>query len=237
MKIPFTLRTIALSIASASLLIACGGGNSPPPTPATFQITLTNLTAGQPLSPLVAIAHSTGFNLFNIGQPVSVGLEHLAEGGETAPLVTFAKASSGYITSAVGGGPIPPGGSATVSLTVNQGTLATARLSLASMLVNTNDAITAVDAQSLLGVAVGSAIELDLLSYDAGTEANIETAATIPGPAGGGEGFNATRDDIRDAIHLHPGVLTNADGLSSSVLTAVHRWDNPVARVVITRVR
>ena len=40
-----------------------------------------------------------------------------------------------------------------------------------------------------------------------GTEANTETAATIPGL--GGEGTNLTRDDIIDRVRFHQGVVTN----------------------------
>ena len=50
--------------------------------------------------------------------------------------------------------------------------------------------------------------------WDSGTEANSETAATIPGPAGGGEGFNATRDDS-DTVSFHSGVISQDDGLTS----------------------
>jgi len=72
------------------------------------------------------------------------------------------------------------------------------------------------------------------MAYDAGTEANSETAATIPGPAAGGEGYNSTRDD-RDTVGGHPGVISADDGLTGSALDASHRFDNPVARITITR--
>jgi len=236
MTITNSVRVMLLSIAASSLLIACGSSTQSQP-PAKFEVTLTNLTAGQPMSPLVAIAHGSGFSLFSVGQPASVGLEHLGEGGETAPLVSLAAASLGYFGSAVGSGAVSPGASSMVTLSVNQGNLAAAKLSLASMLVNTNDAIAAVNAHSLSVLNVGTSTRMDLLSYDIGTEANSESAATIPGPAGGGAGFDAARDDIRDAVHLHPGVITADDGLSGSALAALHRWDNPVARVTITRIQ
>jgi len=198
-----------------------------------FQVQFSNLTAGQPMSPLVAVVHDSGFSLFNIGQPASVGLEHLSEGGETAPLVTLASSDPGYMGSAVGAGGTPPGGTAMVSFSVVQANLPTAQLSLATMLVNSNDAFAALKAESLSAMTVGASVSLDVLSYDAGTEAHSESAATVPGMAG--VGFNAARDDVRNAVHLHPGVITADDGLSGSALTAAHRWDNPVARVTITR--
>ena len=103
------------------------------------------------------------------------------------------------------------------------------------MLVNTNDAITAAKNVSLNGMEVGESLSFTTLSYDTGTEANSEAAGTIPGPADGGEGFNAMRDDIADRITLHRGVITADDGMMQSVLGQNHRWDNPVLRVTITR--
>ena len=70
--------------------------------------------------------------------------------------------------------------------------------------------------------------------WDSGTELNDELAATIPGPAGGGEGFNTTRDDT-DVVSFHPGVISQDDGLATSALSGNHRFLNPGARITITR--
>ena len=70
--------------------------------------------------------------------------------------------------------------------------------------------------------------------WDSGTELNDELAATIPGPAGGGEGFNTTRDD-NDVVSFHSGVISQDDGLTTSALSANHRFLNPGARITITR--
>ena len=84
-------------------------------------------------------------------------------------------------------------------------------------------------------MAVNDSMAMMLPVYDAGTEANSEAAGTIPGPADGGEGFNAERDDA-DTVSYHPGVVSSQDTLPDSVLMAEHRFDNPVARLIITRV-
>jgi hypothetical protein len=107
-------------------------------------------------------------------------------------------------------------------------------LSLATMLVNTNDAFSGVNALSLANLAVGESISMTTSSYDAGTEKNSEMMSTIPGPAAGGEGFNEMRDDV-DFVAMHAGVVSVDDGLSTSVLTQAHRFDNPTLAVSITR--
>ena len=81
-------------------------------------------------------------------------------------------------------------------------------------------------------------MKLTARAYDTGTEANTESADTVPGPAAGGgaqEGFNAARDDVRDAVFVHAGVITADDGLTSSTLSFTNRWDNPVMQVEIER--
>ena len=83
-------------------------------------------------------------------------------------------------------------------------------------------------------LAVNESLSRTSFSYDAGTEANSEAAGTIPGPADSGEGFNEMRDDI-NRVAMHPGVVTQDDGLASSVLTSQYKFDNPVAQIVITR--
>ncbi len=205
-----------------------------------YEVTLTNLTAGQPLSPMALLLHREGWQLFGIGEPASVALEQLAEGAATDPLIALARSDAAHATDAViGAGPIGPGQSASATLSVAQGDATGLRLSGATMLVNTNDAIAAVNGRALSSLAVNDSMVIGLSGYDTGTEANDELASHMPGPAGGGsgEGFNPLRDDIADRVHVHPGPVSADDGLSGSALREVHRWNHPVARLTIARVR
>ena len=102
------------------------------------------------------------------------------------------------------------------------------------MLGNTNDAFTGINSWSLANLEVGATYTTVSPAYDAGTEANTESAATVPGPAANGEGFSPSRDDT-GFISMHPGVVSSDDGLSTSALTVEHKFDNPVIRIQITR--
>ena len=104
------------------------------------------------------------------------------------------------------------------------------------MLVNTNDAFVGANCIDVTKLKSGESLTLNLSAYDAGTEENSELASTIPGPAGGGEGFNSKRDDV-NFVHIHPNVITKDDGLATSALTQAHRWDNPVAMLKIERIQ
>jgi hypothetical protein len=240
------LRLLAIGFA-AILAAGCdgdggnngnAGGQTAPPsvTMATFEVTVSNLTNGQPLSPIAVIAHQNTFPVFTIGMPASAGLETLAEGGDNSALLAEAIAIAGIGDTASGAAPIGPAGSETVSLTMDANVLGSMTISVSTMLVNTNDAITGVNAVPLGDMQVGDSVSLRSIAYDAGTEANTESAAHIPGPAGGGEGFNAARDDLADRVAMHTGVVGQDDGFASSDLTGQHRFDNPVAQVTIERI-
>lgn len=232
----------ALALAVSLLTSACGSGHAdpdpvpPPAAPmAVFEVTLVNLTAGQPLSPLLAIAHNDAFSLFTEGEAASAALEHIAEAGDTGPLKALIKDAGSVMASATG--PAGPGNATTVSLTVPAGTIASTRLSLSVMLANTNDGFTGVSGESLASIPVAGTRSIDLIGYDAGTERNTESRDSVPGPAAGGIGFDALRDDMVGTIHVHPGVVSKDDGLPTSALTGAQRWDNPVARLTIRRIR
>lgn len=205
----------------------------PPPAPANavFEVTVRNLTIGQPLSPLAVIAHNSSFRAFMVGQAASPGLEVLAEGGDNSDFL--AEIDGRAETS--GEGPVGPGASATVALELDSDDPTGALLTVMSMLVNTNDAITGINGLDLSAMAVGDSVMQSTVAYDAGTEANSEAAGTIPGPADGGEGFNPARDDIADQVTMHGGVVSGDDTLGDSVLDQSHRFDNPVARFTVTR--
>lgn len=221
-------------LGSVLMLAACGSnGNSSGsrPSNSSFDVTVQNLTVGQPLSPVAIVAHANDARLFGVGEAASPALEVLAEGGDNSDVLAAESVEFGVS----GAGAIGPGQSETLSIDVSDLDLDDLELTVVSMLVNTNDAFTAANAISLAGMEVGDTVSLRTVSYDSGTEANTESAATIPGPAGGGEGFNATRDDIRNQITMHSGVVTGADGLTGSDLGQQHRWDNPVSNITITR--
>ncbi len=221
------------------LLSACGGSSSnsspepvPPTPPApvtyTYEVSVTNLTHAQPLSPVAVILHNEGA-LFELGASATVAMENLAESGDNSQVL----AQDMVLASASGVGVIMPGMSETVSVSlVNTKPM---MLSTATMLVNTNDAFSGINAMSLETLAVGESISLRTSSYDSGTEKNSETMATIPGPAAGGEGFNAERDDV-NFIAMHSGVISSDDGLMQSVLSQAHRFDNPTLAISVTRV-
>jgi hypothetical protein len=238
----FRLLVISLATVLAAGCDSDNNGNAggtvvpPPPAMATFDVTVSNLTNGQRLSPVAVIAHQSSYSVFTVGDAATAGLETLAEGGDNSALIAEADADAMVMASASGAAPIGPAGSEIISFEVLQSDLPGLSVSFSTMLVNTNDAITGLNGAAIADMVAGDSISWRTIAYDAGTEANTESAAHIPGPAGGGEGFNAARDDIADRVAMHPGVVGQDDGFAASDLNGQHRFDNPVAQVTIERI-
>lgn len=211
-----------LSLALAGCFIGCGNDAEP----AEYEVTLSNMTNFQPFSSVGVVLHDTE-NFFTLGKTASLGLEKMAEGGDNSALLALGK------TSAATSDALLPGETVTLHI---QRKYNETKLSIGTMLVNTNDGFTGVDAYALGSMQVGESVVFNTPAYDAGTESNSEAAGTIPGPADGGEGFNALRDDA-NVVRMHAGVVTKDDGLSSSVLTGEAKFDNPVMQVTLKRIK
>lgn len=226
---------LASAISASLMLSACSDNDDKPevvpPTPPVvnqdYTVTVTNLTANQPMSPITLIAHDD-ITTWQIGAPASLALETLAESGDGSLFLPMTDVDS--VT--VGQGLLMPGMTESIKLSILPDDVDS--LSILTMLVNTNDAFAGLNDFALDTLTVNQTVSFKSIAYDAGTEANSETKGSLPGPADGGEGFNALRDDV-DRVHAHPGVISQDDGLSDSVLSASHRFDNPVLAIKIER--
>lgn len=206
--------------------------NDDEPTTSTtkiYQVVVKNLTNNQPLSPLASVIHNSGYHAYTLGSAADSALEILAEGGDNSALLSAADADSRVVDTASGSGNIAPGTNETLTL---EGIIDDPRLTLVTMPINTNDAFVAIDAVDLSELVSGESLVLHARVYDAGTEGNSEAAADLPGQ--GGEGYNAIRND-RDFVSVHAGIVSKEDGLTESALDQSYRFDNPAAKIVVTR--
>ena len=229
-----TLRLGLIATALLTSVVIAGCGSSSANSNKMYRITLTNMTANQPLSPATVIIHKSGYHLWQTGGVASVSLEKLAEGGSNTDVLNDAAAHSDVIASKSGTGIIPPGSSATVEFEIENSD--NIKLTVAAMLVNTNDAFVGQVSGKITDLGWGKSFSMHLPIWDAGTEANTESVGTIPGPADSGEGFNASRAGDADFVAIHQGIVSNADGLSSSVLNESHRFNNPGAFLHVERI-
>ncbi|MFZ5863930.1 MAG: spondin domain-containing protein [Nitrospirota bacterium] len=189
-----------------------------------YAVTITNLTRGQVLTPPVVIVHNRQFTLFTPGEPARPELARLAEDGMTQPLLDLLGTEHGVYQTQVGS-VIPPGASTTVEIEISG---PFRLLTAAGMLASTNDGFYAVED---IKVSEKGSMEVDADAYDAGSEANNESCAFIPGPPCGHPGV---RDTVgaEGFVHIHAGIHGLAD-----LVPAMHDWRNPVAQVTIERIR
>tara|TARA_R110001583_G_scaffold8952_3_gene42262 strand:+ start:6914 stop:7615 length:702 start_codon:yes stop_codon:yes gene_type:complete len=231
MKFKRTLKS--LSIVTA--LIATAQVNA-----ADLDITLVNLTHSIAFTPILVASHDQQTSLFNLGETASTSLQKMAEGGDTSDLKTDVTAAGGIsldLTSA----PTLAGVTSTGSLDTGANT----HLSLTAMMLPTNDGFVGLNSWEIPTEAGTYTVLLN--AYDAGTEINDEiiNGGGAPGTAGipadpsgnGGSGATgASSNEANASVHIHPGNVgdTDATGGISDVDSTVHRWLNPVAKLVIT---
>lgn len=193
----------------------------------SYRIKITNLTNAQPLSPPVAMLHDDSFSFWTIGEAASVALETMAEGGDGSGLLALKASNPQHADTAA----LAPG--ASTEFTLDMDDSSDSYLSVAGMLVNTNDAFSGVSSVDLGSLQSGQQLSIYSYAYDAGTEMNTEAAGTIPGPADGGEGFNAARDDVTSVVTLHSGIVSMDDNYATSTLSEADRFDNPTLHIEV----
>jgi hypothetical protein len=230
---------VTLALAAALPAAAAAG-----PELASYRVTMTNLTTGQPFSPPVAATHQKAIRMFEVGELASDELAAIAQAGDQGPM--FRRFStSDKVTQAVDvGRPLTRMGTvvgeftdtATFTIMAAPGD----RFSIATMLICTNDGFLGLDAVKL--PHSGSRTFL-LNGYDAGREENTEVSEDLvdpcsalgPTPLRGdpngnrdsGPGITTSPPDV---IAHHPGI-TGVGDLSPDL----HGWSDPVAEVTIER--
>ena len=206
----------------------------------SYEVTIANLTAGQPLTPPLAVTHRRAADVFEVGEPASFGVKEIAENGNLPPLISALEGSRHVsdLVVAVAGDPPPvlPGGSVTFQISAENGAQF---FSFVSMLICTNDGFTGLDSKKL-PERVGDQVVFETAGYDAGSEINTEDFADIvpPCPALTGVATMDTGSGMSDLTLAEGGVLRHHPGVSGGddLLAGLHGWTDPVARVTIRRV-
>ncbi|QIZ77023.1 spondin domain-containing protein [Ferrimonas lipolytica] len=209
---------------------------------ATVDVSLQNLTQGIYFTPLLITAHDAQYQLFNAGETASPELAAMAEGGDISGLVGIADSIAAISVANPAEGLLAPAQTTTASIEVDGDYV----LSVTAMILPSNDGFVGLNSWPIPSEAGSYTIYLN--AYDAGTEANNELLVdgggapgslgmpAIPGGLGGANGIGVTTDEANQTIHIHRGNLgdSDANGGNSDINSTVHRWLNPVAKLVVT---
>ena len=235
----------AVDQGSASLE-ASARGASAAARPATvpplreYEVTIENLTGGQPLTPPLVATHHRRADVFDVGEPASFGVKEIAENGNLAPLQAALGSNdrvSQVVVAATAAGPLLPGQAVTFTI---EGSPEAKHLSFVSMLICTNDGFTGSDA-ARLPEQIGRSASMDLNAYDAGTEVNTEDFADMvpPCPVLTGVPSNVPGTGTSDPALAEGGVIRSHPGIAGieDLVPSIHDWTDPVARITVTRTR
>ena len=224
-----------LSIAATAMLMVGIGATAHTPQvladdESRYRITVTNVTRTQIISPVVVASHSRRMSpLFTLGAPASKELAYVAEDAILDPLLdTLSHDFEVHEVKTLTGaeGPIMPGESASLVLAAPNGFR---HVSMVGMLVTTNDAFFALTGER---APRHRRSHHHSPAYDAGSEANNESCAYIPGPPCGNAEARAI-DGAEGFVHIHAGVHGVEDG---DLTPSKHDWRNPVAKITIHRI-
>jgi len=226
-----------LAISTLPLLLASSIASAQ-----VLDVKVTNLTQGMFFTPLLVSAHDNSLHLFETGESATSELTAMAEGGDISGLVTASEALGAVNSENPAAGLLSPSSSTTVS-DLNTGS--NGYLSITAMLLPTNDGFVGLDSWAIPEEA--GTYTLFLNAYDAGTEVNDEIVngggavgvvgiPANPGANGGTGASGVTTSESNQTIHIHRGNVGDTDnaGGVSDVDSRIHRWLNPVAKVVVT---
>lgn len=192
-----------------------------------YEVTVFNATRGQVVTPPVAATHTSDFQLFEIGDDLeATGLRVQAEDGDPGALLTELGGDPEVSDAVAAGGAVVPGDAAVFTVSASGDAK---YLTVTAMLASTNDAFAAIRGFRLPN-GIGDTVSVFGNAYDAGTETNSESCATIPGPPCGNGGVRDT-GDAEGFVHLHSGIHGVGD-----LDPSVRDWRNPVIQVTIERI-
>ncbi len=211
----------------------------------TYEVTIENLTDGQPFSPPIMMTHNSSLKLFTLGNRSTKAIKSIAENGDNTRMRSKTMRQRAVADAAEGTAPLVPaanpGGtpfSDTASYELKSFGNAD-RLSAAWMLICTNDGFSGTVGLDL-PENVGESAYTTTAAYDAGTEINTEDFANIVPPCQGligvssdDPGIGMTQKSLRErsVVAMHAGINGGDD-----LLPEVHGWDNPVGKITVTRI-
>ncbi|MDA1326694.1 MAG: spondin domain-containing protein [Proteobacteria bacterium] len=209
----------AALIAGSSVVLSQGA------QAATYEITITNATKGQPLAPGLVILHDKGYSLFEIGGAATDPLATMAETGGPFDLQASIPASADTdVVLGDHGGIALPSESNSIKIK-SEGKF----LTVVGMLAATNDAFYAIRGVRL---PTSGSTTFYATAFDAGSEANNELSGDVPASAGGnGDDLGTNYGDGEGFIHVHNGIFGSGD-----LDPIVYDWNNPVVEIIVEKI-
>lgn len=240
------IAALGASLLLASVTIAAASSPAQAGPLRTYDVTIETLINSQPLSPGVVVTTTSAApsQVYGSGNLITPEMAYIAQAGAETPLVDAYRNAPGTTEVVDVARPITPRGSTaggfSDTLTVRIKASTNDVLTLAMMLICTNDGFVMLDRAGLPGM-MGSSQTTNLYARDGGVEQNTERSQDLADPCSGvgpaplsgdpnGNDDTTTLTTPQQPFGSHPGITGGAD------LSSVHAWSGPVASVTVTRV-
>ena len=178
-SLPSFVLALALLITAGQASAQISAAAEAMPGQSVGQVSITNI-GHQPLAPILVVTHSKmAMPIFTPGMPASMELATLAETGNPAPLEAMlgTHPNVAYATHVTGmSGKVMPGETVTAEVVFDR---SHRWVSIAGMLVHTNDAFASYQG-AMIPYGMGHNSYM-VHVWDAGSEANTEACADVPG--------------------------------------------------------
>ena len=198
------IKKLALAAAVCTVLAANQSAHA-----TEYEVTVTNLTHGLHFTPLLLSAHPEDTRFFYTGEPSSPELQALAEGGDTTSLAALLESVSASVN--IDDALLAPGESRTFLIS-NTDNPANTQLSIAGMLLPTNDGFVGLNSLTL---PVGEAHDTDATTDtnpDDGTEPTDELEPPgVIAPTDDGEGAEPPEDDMQEPEGTDDGMANDPE--------------------------
>ncbi len=245
-----TIRVLTAAVVLVSLMLAAAPVSVAAAKPAVYEITIVNLTPGQPLGPhLIGVANSKKGVIVKNGKPASAGLATLTATDYLGDLYVAVDESKHFDTQAGRFEPAVAGGVAGAAVHPSwvresmgpwdpgSGFFAT----VVSRLPCTNDGF-AASKLIKLPRKIGQVSVAELYAFDAGTEQNSERFVDLSpnceywlaGEEGEPPAPAVAQPELpgEGAVGPHPGIAGTGD-----LDPEMHGWDGPVGLVMVKAVK
>lgn len=228
LKIPPTLLPAALGLGVIGLaftsMVERADASASVVASRSYEITITNLSANQIISPPILATHDDSARMFTPGAAATPELAAIAEDGDHSAMANLLAASNGVLDIVTASGGIAPGASITLTIDADG---AHRWFSMAGMFVTTNDAFVGIDSMTVDKMATAGKFFVPV--WDAGSEANSENGMYIPGPPFGNGGMHDPAP-AEGFVHLHSGIHGILD-----VLPETYDWGSYGALIEFKR--
>ena len=92
-----SILAVTVIVAMLTVVSVAGIPESSATKTKIYEVTVTNLTSGQPITPPLLVTHAKDAGFFTVGEMASDSIQQLAENGNAVPIVKMLQGKVGVV--------------------------------------------------------------------------------------------------------------------------------------------